>query len=232
MELVTPKPETSVAPTPEQADSRLPEPTAASAPGDLNGTAAVAATPPAEVADQALITAAQKGDRAAFAEIVRRHQSSVFGYLRTRVLQTSDAEDLTQEVFLRCYVNQARFDSAAAVRPWLLGIARNLLREHARKVRRRKEVAWTELCLEIDEMVSSDENVYGDMLGYLPGCLSSLGESARQAIELRYSMHLRLSEVGEKLHRSEGAAKLLMFRARQALKNCLDRKFEVDANDG
>jgi RNA polymerase sigma-70 factor (ECF subfamily) len=113
-----------------------------------------------------------------------------------------------------------------------LGIARNLLREHARRLRRRKEVAWTELCLELDEMVSSDENVYGDMLEFLPGCLNSLGESARQAIELRYSMHLRLSEVGEKLHRSEGAAKLLMFRARQALKNCLDRKFEVDAHDG
>ena len=151
----------------------------------------------------------------------------MFGYLRARLLQSSDAEDLTQEVFLRCYSCWARFDPAGAVRPWLLGIARNLLHEHTRKIKRRKEVAWTELCLELDEMVSSDDALYGDMLGHLPGCLNSLGESARQAIQLRYRSHLRLAEIGEKLCRSEGAAKLLMFRARQALKNCLDRKFEA-----
>jgi RNA polymerase sigma-70 factor (ECF subfamily) len=108
-----------------------------------------------------------------------------------------------------------------------LGIARNLLHEHTRKIKRRKEVAWTELCLELDEMVSSDDELYGDLLGHLPNCLDSLGESARQAVELRYSAHLRLAEIGEKLCRSEGAAKLLMFRAKRALKNCLDRKFEA-----
>lgn len=174
-----------------------------------------------------LLLEAQNGDRAAFGEIIAGHQAAVFGYLRARLLQPSDAEDLTQEVFLRCYSAATRFDPNALVRPWLLGIARNLLREHARRIKRRKEVAWTELCLELDEMVSSDDTLYGDMLSHLPGCLSSLGESARQAIELRYNAHLRLAEIGEKLRRSEGAAKLLMFRARQALKNCLDRKFEA-----
>lgn len=177
--------------------------------------------------DGQLLARLQGGDRAAFGEIIQRHQAAVFGYLRARLLQASDAEDLTQEVFLRCYSGSARFDPSALVRPWLLGIARNLLREHTRKVKRRKEVVWTELCLELDEMVSSDDELYGDMLDHLPGCLNALGESARQAIELRYSSHLRLSEIGEKLCRSEGAAKLLMFRARQALKNCLDRKFEA-----
>jgi RNA polymerase sigma-70 factor (ECF subfamily) len=184
--------------------------------------------PPAEDDDSTLVCQAQQGDRGAFAEIICRHQGAVFGYLRTRLLQSSDAEDLAQEVFLRCYSCWSRFEPSASVRPWLLGIARNLLRERARKVRRRKEVAWTELCLELDEMVSSEDHLYGDMLGHLPGCLDSLGESAREAIELRYSAHLRLAEIGEKLCRSEGAAKLLMFRARQALKSCLDRKFEAD----
>jgi RNA polymerase sigma-70 factor (ECF subfamily) len=181
--------------------------------------------------DKSLVIAAQRGDRAAFAQIIERYQGSVFGYLRTRVLQASDAEDLTQEVFLRCYSCWIHFDTDSMVLPWLLGIARNLLREHARRLKRRKEVAWTELCLELDEMVSSDDHVYGDMLEHLPVCFDSLGESARQALELRYSAHLRLVEIGEKLHRSEGAAKLLMFRARQALKNCLDRKFKVDDHE-
>jgi RNA polymerase sigma-70 factor, ECF subfamily len=181
--------------------------------------------------DPALVEAAQRGDRDAFAQLIERHQSAVFGYLRARLLQAADAEDLTQEVFLRCYSCWARFESGALVRPWLLGIARNLLLEHLRRSRRRKEVAWTELCLEHDAIVSSADEVYGDLLPSLPACMSSLGDSARQAIELRYNAHLRLSQIGEKLRRSEGAAKLLMFRARQALKSCLDRKHQGGPHD-
>lgn len=203
-------------------------------PPPVSETAPPGAPEPARAAppdrDQTLVVAARQGDRAAFAELVQRHQSAVFAYFRTRLLQAADAEDLTQEVFMRCYTSWARFDTSAMIRPWLLGIARNLLHEYIRRVKRRreKEVAWAELCLELDEMVSSDESVYGDLLDHLPTCLDSLGESARQAIEMRYGAQLRLNQIGEKLHRSEGAAKLLMFRARQALKNCLGRKFQGD----
>ncbi len=177
--------------------------------------------------DEALVAAAQRGDRQAFAQLVQLHQASVFGYLRARLLRAHDAEDLTQEVFLRCYTSWARFDGSAQVRPWLLGIARNLLHEYARKQRRRKETAWTETCLEIDEVVSSQENVYGDLVDHLPGCMDGLGDTARQAIEMRYQSELHVPQIGEKLRRSAGAAKLLMFRARQALKNCLLRKHQA-----
>jgi RNA polymerase sigma-70 factor (ECF subfamily) len=185
--------------------------------------------------DQQLIQRAQGGDREAFEVLVRRHQGAVFGYFRARILQPSDAEDLTQEVFLRCYQARARFDSGSLVRPWLMGIARNLLREHARRLRRRKEVAWTELCLELDALGGDrddlQEEVFEGLLARLPGCLESLGPSAREAIDLRYHARLRLAEIGSRLHRSEGAIKLLMFRARQTLRYCLDRKAEKSAHD-
>ena len=181
--------------------------------------------------DEALVAAAQRGDRQAFAQLVQLHQAGVFGYLRARLLRAHDAEDLTQEVFLRCYTSWARFDGSAQVRPWLLGIARNLLHEYARKQRRRKETAWTETCLEIDEVVSSQDNVYGDMVDHLPDCMDGLGDTARQAIEMRYQSELHVPQIGEKLRRSAGAAKLLMFRARQALKNCLLRKHQATEHD-
>ncbi|MBS0210878.1 MAG: RNA polymerase sigma factor [Planctomycetes bacterium] len=180
---------------------------------------------------RALLEAMQRGDRAAFAQIVERYQMLVFGYLRARLLQSNDAEDLTQEVFLRCFMARERFSVSHDIRPWLIGIARNLLREHVRRVRQRKESGWTQLCLELDTLaeVEADEPEAG--LDHLPGCLDGLGDSARQAIEMRYCSQLRLSEIGDKLRRSEGAAKLLMFRARQALKNCLDRKFKAEDDD-
>jgi RNA polymerase sigma-70 factor, ECF subfamily len=176
--------------------------------------------------DKQLMEAAQRGDRTAFADIIQRHQGAIYGYLRSRLLEPADAEDLSQEVFLRCYVSPARFDHSVMVRPWLIGIARNLLREHVRRVKRRREVAWTELCLELEEMVGLADERYDEIMRHLPNCLASLGQSARQALDLRYQAKLRLSEIGEKLHRSEGAVKLLMFRARQALRHCLDTTIE------
>jgi RNA polymerase sigma-70 factor (ECF subfamily) len=172
--------------------------------------------------EQVLIEQVQRGDRAAFEQIVRRHQGAIYGYLRARLLQPVDADDLTQEVFLRCYLARARFDSSSQMRPWLLGIARNILREHIRKQKRRKEVGWTELCLELEELTPVEHERYEEFVGQLPQCLSNLGQSARQALDMHYAARLRLVQIGEQLKRSEGAVKLLLYRARQALKRCLD----------
>lgn len=179
--------------------------------------------------DQALVEGALGGDRAALEALIVQHQSAVYGYLRARVLQHSDAEDLTQEVFLRFYQARARFDSSQLIRPWLMGIARNLLREHARKTRRHKHSAWTELCLELEELLTIEPPEAPDeVTAWLPECMSGLGQSARQAVDLHYTNNLRLAEIAGQLKRSEGAVKLLVFRARQALKRCLDRKFKKE----
>ncbi len=176
---------------------------------------------------RALALAAQKGDRKAFAGLVELYQHTVFGFLRARLTDQTVAEDLCQEVFLRCFVGHEKLVRAAEVGPWLIGIARNLLREHARKQSRRKEVMWTELCLELDAMVQDRAGETDQAMAHLPLCLASLGESAREAIELRYRSQLRWLEIGTRLRRSEGAVKLLVHRARQALKNCLDHKLKI-----
>lgn len=176
-----------------------------------------------------LMEAAGRGDRDAFAAIVRENQAVVFAYLRARLIEPADAEDLCQEVFFRCYLGRADFERTAELRPWLIGIARNVLREHIRKSTRRREVAWTEVCLTLDELVASPDAVCGthdsdEAIEHLPGCLDSLGQSSRQAIDMYYADQLRLAEIGRRTERSEGAVKLIMYRARQALKNCLHRK--------
>ena len=73
---------------------------------------------------------------------------------------------------------------------------------------------------------------YEATIRLLPDCLASLGPSARQALDFKYHAKLRLSEIGERLHRSEGAVKLLMFRARQALKHCIDTKLGSNTEAG
>lgn len=171
--------------------------------------------------DAALMRRAQRGDRTAFESVVRAHQGAVYGYLRARVAHPADAEDLTQEVFLRTFRGRKHYDPAQPLRPWLLGFARNTLREYVRLNRRRREVGYTEMCLELEETHCPAAGPLDDAAEQLPVCLESLGRSAREALALRYSRNLRLAQIGEKLHRSEGAIKVLIFRARQALKLCL-----------
>jgi RNA polymerase sigma-70 factor (ECF subfamily) len=165
-------------------------------------------------------------DRLRLEAVIQEHQGAIYGYLRSRLSQPADAEDLTQEVFLRWYLNRERFDEAQKVRPWLIGIARNVLLEYLKQRNSRKEVAWTELCLELEGLTDfkDDDSRYGEVLTHLPACLEELGPSARQALTARYHANRSLAQIADDLQRSEGAVKLLMFRARQALKQCLDSK--------
>lgn len=194
----------------------------ASRPAATKGGAAELALSQSLPEDAILLRQVRRGDRDALEQIVFRHQGAVYGYLRARLLQPADAEDLCQEVFLRCYAGKVKFERATQLRPWLIGIARNVLREHVRRQVRSREVAWTEMCLELDELGDAETDAHGEAMEHLPHCLDTLGPSARQAIDLRYAANLRLADIGERLHRSEGAVKLLVFRARQALKKCLD----------
>src|SRR5262245_43000146 len=190
--------------------------------------AAASHTPPAEIAEgqHALVQSAQRGDHRAFATLVEMYQTTVYGFLRARVLEPADAEDLCEEVVLRCYLGREKLSRATTVGAWLIGIARNILREHVRRQHRRREVAWTELCLELDALVVEHGGPHDDALAHLPGCLNSLGQSAREAIDLRYRAQLRMAAIAERLKRSEGAVKLLVHRARAALKHCLDQKLK------
>lgn len=172
----------------------------------------VAAAPPVDAAAQ----------DASFIEIVENNQSAVYAYFRARLLQTTDADDLTQEVFVRYYKGLPHEHTPDALRPFLLGVARNLLRERARKLRRRNEVAWTELCLEIEQN-EEEEGRYDRLLAKLPKCLDRLAARSRTALAMHYQGRQKYQEIARKLQRSVGAVKLLMYRARQALKRCLDR---------
>lgn len=184
--------------------------------------AAIAISRPPTLADRL-----GRGDREAFTQLLAEHQRPIYGYLLARLAAPADAEDLCQEVFLRCFQGREKLPQTDSLRAWLLGIARNVLREHIRAVQRRREVAWTELCLELDELIQHESPAGNEALDHLPVCLESLGQSAREALEMRYRSRLRLGEIGALLKRSEGAVKLLMYRARQALKNCLDRKLRA-----
>lgn len=87
-------------------------------------------------ADTALVLRAQANDRAAFNEIVLRYKSKVYNYIFRMVHSSLDAEDLTQETFLRAYSSIRSFQSRASLNTWLFRIATNQCIDFSRKNKR------------------------------------------------------------------------------------------------
>lgn len=85
--------------------------------------------------DNALLSAAARGDRAAFERFVQRHQGAVFRFLRSAATDDADAEDALQDAFVSAWTSAGTYGGGPWARGWILTIARNALRRtHRRRV--------------------------------------------------------------------------------------------------
>jgi len=91
--------------------------------------------------DRQLVMRAKRGEVAAYEELVRRHQTIAFrtAYLHTR--SAAEAEDATQEAFIKAWRSLGRFRAGAPFRPWVLRIVANEARNRARAAGRRERLA-------------------------------------------------------------------------------------------
>src|SRR5205807_3816803 len=93
---------------------------------------------PMSESDQALVRKAQRGDRAAFEELVRRTSRLVFARLYLETGDTHRAEDLVQETLLKAFRTLGGLSDPTDFRPWLLKIAQNVVVDAARHDSRQK----------------------------------------------------------------------------------------------
>jgi len=169
---------------------------------------------------------AEGGAYDAFTQIYETYYPRCFGFFRSRVLDTNIAADLTQEAFLRAYGAMARFDSSRRVDSWLMGICRNVLREYVRRERRRREIPWAQLCLEIAEIAGDDDGEHVDMMPHLPGCISQLAPKTEAVLRAHYFEGKMLAVVATDKGQALSAVKMTLLRARRALKTCIRRKLQ------
>ncbi|MCI0366277.1 MAG: sigma-70 family RNA polymerase sigma factor, partial [Phycisphaerales bacterium] len=92
-------------------------------------------------AERTLVQAAQRGDRAAFEELVRRMSRLVFARLYLETGDTHQAEDLLQDTLLTAYRNIDQLIDPGTFRGWLMRIAQNKVIDHGRKNQRRRQHA-------------------------------------------------------------------------------------------
>src|SRR5438445_1264844 len=143
--------------------------------------------------DSQLIERAQRGDSAAYEEIVQRYQQIVFRTAYVITGSSADAEDAAQEGFVKAYRALDRFRSGADLRPWLLRImaneARNRVRSSGR--RHRLELRLSEGFRPGDAVPSPEAvAVATDERRRLLAMVNELGEEDRMVIDSRYLLEL------------------------------------------
>jgi RNA polymerase sigma-70 factor (ECF subfamily) len=166
----------------------------------------------------ALIHAAQS-DAAAFAELYRRHVSTVHGWFRRRLEWA--AADLTAEAFAQAWLSRRSFRDEAdgSALPWLLGIARNVARESARRneveTRARRRLGLpTDLASE-GGYAAVEERLSPSVA--LEEALETLPAHEREALELRVVGELPYDDVAARLGLRPAAARLRVSRALRRL---------------
>ena len=180
--------------------------------------------------EAALIRAAQRGDEAAFEQLVRAYDQSVLRLALNLLRSPDDASDVYQEAFLRVYRNLHTFRFDCSFHTWLYRIVTNLCLDHLRKRKVRREESTVVETGEgpLDRIDSlAEERAHGDpqrrllsreLRAKIETVLLDLTPRERMVFELRHYQGMRLRAIGDMLGTSEEAAKNCLFRATQKMR--------------
>lgn len=167
-----------------------------------------------------LVARALDGDTGAFDELVRAHTPRVFGFLHHFVRQRQDAEDLTQQTFLRAYAHLDRFDPRRPMIAWLLTIARRCALNHFRAAKSWETFAPGEERFADEKAAAPDAAAESrDTAGNLwDQAKARLSPRQYEALWLRLGEDLSVQETARVMGITAPHVKILVFRAKRALR--------------
>jgi RNA polymerase sigma-70 factor (ECF subfamily) len=166
--------------------------------------------------DDQLVGWALDGDKAAFTALVERYKQPVYTLAKRLLGNPSDAEDATQETFIRAYTRLASYRSGSNFRAWLLSIAAHWSID---QLRRQQAVA-----LDLTLPLASDEDgpellaMRAERRREVRQHLATLPERYRGVVELRYWQGLSYAEVGATLTEPTSTVRMRLFRAHRLLR--------------
>ena len=185
--------------------------------------------PPPELSPiDALIQRCLSGDQDAWGEIVRQHWRKVFNVAYKFTGKHDEAEDLTQDVFVKIFRSLHTFDQRANFQTWLISVSRNLCIDHYRSVRKERETI--DRGVDPNELtpVSTTTSPFAaleqrDRVVLLRQALEELAPTLRMAVMLRDIQELSYQEIADRLGLPEGTVKSRINRGRTELARQIQR---------
>lgn len=189
--------------------------------------------------DRMLIDRFRAGDEAAFKEVVARYRDRIFARAYSLLKNREDAEEVTQDAFIRAHRGLANFRGDSTFSTWLFQIATNLAHNRYWYWWRRKR----DVSVSLDHQLTADGD--GTLLDIMPAdvddpaeeavtqelvqrvaeCMPKLGSKHREILTLRLVHNLSYEEISDRLGISVGTVKSRIARARDRLREKLGTEF-------
>jgi RNA polymerase sigma-70 factor (ECF subfamily) len=184
--------------------------------------------------DAELIREAQRGNHAAFEELVRQYDGPVLRLAYHMTRSEQDAQDIYQEAFLKAYRNIGNFRFECSFYTWIYRIVTNLCLDHLRKRQVRKEDSGVvtdsdgesfdtlDQVADVRSGASPEKDLMRRELGRrIAKALQKLTPRERMVFEMKHYQGLKLRTIGEILNTTEETAKNTLFRGTQKLRAAL-----------
>ncbi len=186
--------------------------------------------------DTEIVSSCKKGDTDAFEILVNKYQKKMLNIAYRMIGNYDDACEIVQDAFVSAFKNMKHFRGEARFSTWLYTIVINLSKNRLKQltVKEHREELTLDSSMNPDdrqlkkEPVSSEPSVLENIekretQGVVQGCINSLDYEFREVIVLRDIQGFSYEELSDMLKMKEGTVKSRLFRAREALKNCLKR---------
>jgi RNA polymerase sigma-70 factor (ECF subfamily) len=173
-------------------------------------------------ATETLIQRCLQGDQTAWDAIVRQYWRKVFNVAYKFVGRHDQAEDLTQDIFLKIFKSLDTFDRRANFQTWLISVSRNLCIDHYRSVRKERQTIDRSVDASELSPAATDGGPMAaleqrDRVTLLRSALAGLPETLRAAVVMRDIQELSYQEIASALRLPEGTVKSRINRGRTEL---------------
>ena len=169
-----------------------------------------------------IVERAQQGDNEAFAHLYESHFDKIFRYVVMKIGNQMEAEDMTQQVFVRAYESIGSYRSRGVpFSAWLFRIAHNQMVDYVRK-RSKKQTISLDETLPIMDNTNLEHDVETKFeMEKVATAAKQLTKAQQEVISLRFAGGLSIAEVAKTMRKSEGAIKALQHSAILALRKTL-----------
>lgn len=188
-----------------------------------------------ERSDKEIVWEVLNGNQDLFAVLVARYEKPIFNYVYGMVRHRQDAEDLTQEAFVKAFFALKTYKDAFEFSTWMYRIARNVCLDYFRKQKIRSFFSLNtpvgeEKEDEVEDFLPGDKDpeegvLEGETLEQVLQAVGKLPWKFREVIVLRYIEELPYEEIAQVLGVPIGTVKTYLHRAKEKLKEILGKEF-------
>ncbi len=165
---------------------------------------------------------------------ITQHRSRIMGVIVAMVRDFDAAEDVFQDTVVEILGSADRFDPSRDFLPWANGIARNVVRRYYKTASRGMSPVDVQNLEYLGSLMEEDSEIdaWEDERKALRHCLEKVDSRNRKLLTLRYRKNMKGSRLANRVSLSEKSVRTILFRVRDALRRCIERRIAHPAAEG